>query len=53
MQSVYYLTCFSLYLTFPALVRRVAVNGRLVSGVQRRRLLEGRQEVRVLEADRH
>lgn len=41
------------YLTLITLGGVIAMNRHLVAGVQRRRLLIGRCELRVLKADRH
>lgn len=41
------------YLALTTLAGFVAVNGHLVTGVQRHRLLIGRCELRVLKVDRH
>lgn len=41
------------YLSLITLAGFITMNGHLVAGVQRRRLLIGRCELRVLKADRH
>jgi len=41
------------YLALTTFAGVIAMNGHLVAGVQRHRLLIGRAELRVLKADRH
>lgn len=41
------------YLALTTFAGVITMNGHLVAGVQRRRLLIGRCELRILQADRH